>query len=153
MYPWLLGTVVVALLSASGCQVEGEGSAGQPVVLELEAPAEVRVGETVPLKLLVTNASDRTVDLGLSGRPAYDFVVTLPDGTEVWRWLHEQAILEILAIVPLKPAEQREFSAEWTQRDNAGAAVPPGTYWIQSVLHTDWPQKLETEPKPLTIAP
>jgi len=153
---WLTGLLLVALISFGGCTREDKGDGQEPVsqslVLKLEAPTGVRLGETVPLKLKVKNAGDRPAQLTLGGRPAYDFVVTGPEGTEVWRWSHGQFNQAILQLTTLKPAKELEFTGEWSQLDNDGNPVPPGSYRVRGILHMDPPQKLETDPKPLLIS-
>jgi len=148
---WLIGLLFVVLVGSAGCIPPKDE--GPSLALWLEAKSEVRVGETADLKLKVRNSSDRLVELTLGGRPAYDFVVTKPDGMEVWSWLHGQVIQDILELKTLNPGEELEFAAEWEQVDNEGNPVPPGTYLVRGVLNTEPPQKLETEPKQLIISP
>lgn len=123
------------------------------LTLRLEAPAEVRPGKTVSLKLKVKNGADRPVSFLLSGRPAHDFVITREDGREAWRWLHGKTVRPILAQKTLRPGEEWEIAAEWDQRDNLGIAVSPGVYRLRGVLNTGPPRKLETEMKRLFILP
>lgn len=152
---WLLAGLLGMVLIA-GCTPK-EKELGSPT-LWLEVPPKVRVGETVPLKLKLKNTTDRPVTLFLSGRPAYDFFVTKPDGTEVWRWLHGQFIQAVLERKILQPGEELEFAADWNQQDNEGRPTSPGTYWVQGVL-TVMPnamppeQELKTKRKRLIILP
>jgi hypothetical protein len=105
------------------------------------------------LKLKVKNVSQRPVEQALGGRPCYDFIVSKPDGTEVWRWSRGQVVQDILELKTLQAGEELEFAGEWKQRDNDGNAVPAGKYLVRGVLNADPPEKLETKPKPLTITP
>ena len=75
------------------------------LTLGLEVPASVRIGTPVSLKVTVQNTNKRPVALTLGGRPPYDVVVTTPDGQEVWRWSHGEAIQAILERKTLKPGE------------------------------------------------
>ena len=125
----------------------------QSVVLRLEVPPQVRLGEAVALKLKVKNASDSPVELALSGRPPHDFVVTSPDGAEVWRWSRGQAVQQILGLVALSPGQELELTAAWPQRDNDSREVPVGVYGVRGVLNLEFPKRLETEPMPLSISP
>ena len=152
--PWLwpLGLLWVALL-VGYTPKDGMGSGASALALGLEVPAGVHVGTPVSFKLTVQNTSNRPVTLTLGGRPAYDVVVTTPDGQEVWRWSHGEAIQQIIERKPLKPKETLEFAAVWGQRDNAGIPVPAGTYRVQGVVHLESPEQLHTEPKSLHISP
>jgi hypothetical protein len=151
---WLrpAGLLWVALLVGYTLEV-GMGAEAPSLVLRLEVPADVRVGQPVPLTLKLQNTSKHPVELPFSGRPAYDFVVTRPDGMEVWSWSHGQAIQAILEFKTLKPGEALEFAAAWEQRDNEGQPVPSGTYRVQGILRLEPPEKLATEPKSLSISP
>jgi hypothetical protein len=118
---------------------------------QLELPTEVQVGKPVSLTFKLRNTRSHPVELILGGRPPYDFVITKEDGTEIWRWSQGQVIQFILEIKTLLPGEELEFATEWQQVTNAGAPVPPGTYWVWGIINLDPPEKLETEPTPLII--
>ena len=149
---WPAGLLWVVLIV--GYTPKGGGGSGAPALtLGLEVPASVRVGTPVSFKVTVQNTSNRPVALTLGGRPPYDVVVTTPDGQEVWRWSHGEAIQAILELKTLKPGEALEFAAVWGQRDNAGTPVPAGTYWVRGVVNLDPPEQLATEPKPLSLVP
>lgn len=152
--PWLwpVGLLWVALL-VGYTPKDGMGSGAPALALGLELPAGIHVGTPVSFKLTVQNTSNRPVTLTLGGRPAYDVVVTTPDGQEVWRWSHGEAIQQILERKPLKPKETLEFAAVWEQRDNAGTPVPAGTYRVRGLLNLDPPEYLATAPTPLNIVP
>jgi len=149
---WPAGLLLIALIGGYPPK-DGTGSGAPSLAFGLEVPAGARVGTPVPLTLKLRNTSHRSVELTLGGRPAYDFVVTTPDGLEVWRWSHGQAIQAILELKTLRPGEELVFTAEWAQRDNEGRSVPAGTYWVRGVLNLEPPVQLETEPQSLSIAP
>jgi hypothetical protein len=127
------------------------GSTTPALTMKLELPATVQSGQSVQLKFIMTNTSTQPVEVYLGGRPAHDFVVSAQDGSEVWRWSHDQTVQAILEITTLAPGEQREFTAEWPLVDNAGTAVPAGTYLVQGILNGDPPERWETERQQLTI--
>jgi hypothetical protein len=147
----LLFMAVVSLGGHTGAGGERPGPEYPP--LSLEVRSSVKAGETVALTLRWKNIDDHPVCLTLGGNPAYDFVVTRPDGAEVWRWSHGQVRQEILESRTLEPGGEVVFRAEWLQRDNEDNVVPPGAYSVRGILHTEPPEKLETAPKPLTITP
>lgn len=133
----------------------------------IEMPAEVSVGEAVPLTLKIKNISAQSIVLG-HAHPAYNFIITRPNGTEVWR--HTIGILDIMLSTPVLPGEELNFTAEWDQRELRwdehhspvkGDLVPPGTYWVQGIFHGNLFEKvyaggaeeLKTKPKRLVIKP
>ena len=135
------------------------------LVLWVEVPSEVRWGEAVPLTLKIKNISHHPIVLGHAS-PAYNFIVTKPDGSEVWRWA--TGLLDVILTTSVGPGEVIEFPAEWDQLELKwdeqsgpikGDFVPPGTYWIQGILHGNIFEKvyqgeaeyLKTKPKQLVI--
>lgn len=127
--------------------------------LSLELPSHVEHGERVPLKLRLKNVSTQPVELGLMGREdfgfagAYDFVITKPGGTKVWRWLEAKVLLPILSRKTLNPGQEMIFVAEWSQVDAEGKPVPPGTYHVVGSFngggHTPI---LKTQAQPVVIS-
>lgn len=150
----VLGFIAVLAIAAGGCALIQRPPLGPEALstwLEMPLVLGVQPGEVVPLKLKVGNFfTDRLIKLTLRGRPAYDFVVTGPDGTEVWSWLRGQAIEKILEQKILNPGEKLEFAAEWQQLDNQGKPVPSGAYFVRGILRTK-PQKLEIGPRQIII--
>lgn len=158
----MVGVLFVALIGSVGCDLHRDGLPEPPPIplqflaLWLGVPAEVQVGEIVPLKLKVKNTGECIFKLFLDGRPAHDFVVTKLDGTEVWRWLHGHPIRPAIVEKTLQPGEELEFAAGWDQRDNDGNPIPAGTYFVQGVLAVlpsgqAPPQQLKTEWEQLII--
>lgn len=141
----------MALLGCGGSSHQAGGSSRPEDPLLLEAPDEVEVGQTVNLKLIWRNLTDKPVELSLGGRPAYDFVVTTHDGKEVWRWLEGQVVQDILEIKTVGPGQKLEFVLEWQPVDQAGAALAPGNYLAHGILNLEAPTTLKTKPKPLVI--
>lgn len=150
-----------ALGSASGsCCQTGERLAPrwledmrptQPTI-ELVLPPRVRLGDTVAIALEVRNDGSQALDLELPGRPvAFDIVILGPDGTEVWRRLHNSVAGSALMLLRLNPGERREFTAKWGQVDNHGRRVKPGRYLVRGVLPAQT-GRLTTVDRDLVIA-
>ena len=110
----------------------------------LEIVDQAPYGETVRMALRLRNVSDGPVSFSLGGRPPHDFVVSTPDGDQVWHWKCGQIILLPLDSKTLEPGEQLELAGKWGQVDNRGEPVPPGTYLVRAVLNMDPPQRLVT---------
>ena len=117
----------------------------------LEVEDQASYGETVQMKLTLRNVSEEPVSFFTGGRPPHDFVVSTPDGEQVWHWMCAKFTLSILDIKTLEPGEEVEFTGEWEQVDNRGEPVPPGTYLVRAVLDMDYPEKLVTEARELEI--
>lgn len=137
--------------------------AGLPLHLELEIPYSVPAGHPVPLKLKVTNVSDHTLDL-LIPSPPLDFVVTEPDGTVVWSWMHARGLILPSTLFPfsLQPGETKEYEDKegWDQRNHESNRVPPGTYWVQGIFRASQSGRVDgilelvlSEPQKLVIKP
>jgi intracellular proteinase inhibitor BsuPI len=119
--------------------------------LETDVPAQVRVGEGVPITLRATNAGPKPLELYLMGRsPTFDVVITGANGAVIWRRLEGQTVQAILQIRTLAPGETLELRHDWNQRSTRGQPVGPGTYVVQGRLITD-AQPLRTPAAPLRI--
>ena len=105
----------------------------------LEVVPQTPYGETVEIKLILRNVSDEPVSFILGGRPPFDFVVSTPDGEQVWHWKCGKITNLPLDSETLEPGEELEFVGEWEQVDNRGEPVPPGTYLMLGVLNVGRP--------------
>jgi hypothetical protein len=154
---WSVVLLIVASMRWAGDPADaqpGDGeSASHSLALELDAPTAARLGERVPLRLSLKNLGDHPVQVALGGRPAYDFVIAQPDGTEVWRWSHGQFVQQILQLITVRPGEAVDFTEAWPQLDNAGRAVPAGAYVVRGLLNVEPPGRLETQPWTLHVGP
>ena len=146
-----MGLMLLLAMTLDGCSNQSDKSGRPEEPLTLEAPDEVEEGQTVNLKLIWRNLTDKAVELTLGGRPAYDFVVTTNEGKQIWRWLEGEMVQQILEIKTVDPGQKLEFTLEWQPVDQAGAALPPGRYLVQGILNLEPPAVMKTKPKPLTI--
>ena len=121
------------------------------VTFSLDAAPRVSYGETVTLKLVLRNVSDETVHFYRGGRPSHDFVVSAPNGDEVWHWWCAKFRLLPLDNEVLGPGEVLELSGEWEQVDNRGKPVPAGNYLVRGVLYMETPEQLVTSPHRLQV--
>jgi hypothetical protein len=140
----------------------------------LEAPAEVRAGDLVPLKLYVKNVSDRTLEFWWPS-PPYGFAVGTTEGMDLWRWFPLVWGWDRPNLVEFQPGTVKEYQVAWAQRGNTPEPlrratdpnyvigidhdpVPPGAYLVRGrvevTLSGDLPtEQLETEPLRLVIKP
>ena len=114
------------------------------ITFSVEAARKVSYGGTLSLKLVLRNMSDSPLSFFRGGRPSHNFVISEPDGTEVWHWLCGKIRHLPLDRATLQPGESLEFSGEWGQVDNQGNAVPAGEYVLRGVLFMESPEKLVT---------
>ena len=148
-----------AIVIDVGCEGKWPRDFGEPpeeaflqaVEYSLEVVSQAPYGETVEMKLMLRNVGDGPVSFLLGGSPAYDFVVSTPDGEQVWHWKCAKITLLLLDSKTLEPGEELEFVGEWEQVDNRGEPVPPGTYLVRAVLNLDPPEKLVTEARELEV--
>ena len=124
------------------------------VEFSLDMASQVSYGQTVRMKLTLTNVSDEPVVL-FRGDPPHDFVVTTPDGEGVWYWTCGKILLAVGITDTMRPGAVRVFTGSWEQVDNQGEVVPPGTYIVHAAFNYAWgdstqfvqlvtpPQKLE----------
>lgn len=128
-------------------------AAPSPLHLRLEVPGQVDAQQPVPMRLVLENRGDDPIEVELQGSPiAFDLVAFAADGSEVWRRLEGVAVDLILQPRTLGPGESLEFTDTWTQRDNRGRQVSPGTYRVQGILPVvDVPDGWGTELHTLTI--
>lgn len=121
--------------------------------LRIDVPAEVRVGETVPITLRLENVGDRPLDLYLRGRTiAFDVSITHDDGRAVWRRLAGEIVPAIIQHLALGAGEVLDLRAMWDQQTDGGEPVEPGVYVAQGLLLTDAPDPIATDPVRLRIA-
>ena len=135
--------------TAGSSRVPGESL----VRASLEAPQEVRTGETVTFLIRLRNESAERVDLYLRGRDiAFDIILTDGAGREIWSRLHQQAVQAILRIEQLDAGKAIELRHGWNQRDNSGEQVRPGDYSVQGVVLTE-SEPIRTPTQQLRIRP
>jgi len=129
------------------------------LIAELQIPSATRPGEPVPLILVVRNTSNRPVWLETGDSTyAFNFMVTGPDGVEIWNRLHSipsGPIPAILKTYALAPGDSVKYQETWNQQTDRGRRVTPGTYSVRGALNTNQDRSDEfdmaTESKILTI--
>jgi hypothetical protein len=87
---------------------------------------------------------------------SFDFVVTGPEGHELWSRMHSVKVIPlILRERELSPYREFVFTDDWDLRDNRGRPVPPGRYTLHALLDADtMPYRmLKTPPRTLVVTP
>ena len=119
----------------------------------VDTVTEASYGKTIRMKLTLRNDSDEPVSFYTGGRPPHDFVVTTPDGEQVWHWKCAKIILLPQDGQILRPGEALEFTGEWEQVNNRGEPIPPGAYLVRGVLDLEFPERLVTPAHELEVLP
>lgn len=131
--------------------------AAPPLRLALDAPAAVRAGAVVHMRLVARNEGTGPLTLKMGDSAfSFDFVVTGPEGRELWSRMHSvQVIPLILRERELSPSREIVFTDDWDLRDNRGRPVPPGRYTLHALLDADtMPYRmLKTPPRTLVVTP
>jgi hypothetical protein len=117
------------------------------VRVELDVPAQVTAGDSVPITVRVQNISNRRLDLSLLGREiAFDILISTRAGQQVWRRLEGAALQSILQVKSLAPGEAFELHAVWR-------AATPGEYLVSASLPTDAAPLVTRQPTALRVLP
>lgn len=159
IYTMMLRLFLLALLmgiTLTGCTPQVGVEQG-PLYIRLwvnwqATQAQVQVGGTVRLEIEARNRGNHPIELTLRGRPAYDFVITKRNGTEVWRWSRGQISQDVSKVVKLYQRDQLSLKATWDQISNDGDPVPSDAYWVRGILHLE-SQTIETQSVRLLIQP
>jgi hypothetical protein len=109
-----------------------------PLSLRLEVPAVIAGGQSVPLRLVVTNISKDTV---MIGRPDHEFFVTdytvMHGSRVVWQKLRHRSCACAELSGPLAPSASLSFLDYWPQRNNHHWPVSPGRYTVTGTIDVD----------------
>lgn len=130
----------------------------ESIVVWLFAPADVRSGEPVPMRVELENASRDMLVVQLGGHPPRaDFVVTTPTGNEVWSFYRNSVPLGGVGSTALDVGERLVIPFEWRQEANStappgplGPRVAPGQYFLHARVRFARGD-VETPKRPLRI--
>lgn len=124
--------VPAVLIGANG---DGAGNVTQPLGGVRTDKTSYALGEVVKISFIIENRSDQEITLGFSSGQQYDIWVNGPSG-EVWRWSRGKVFTQALTSITLKPRERKTFQETWSQMNNAGEQVGPGSYTLFAQLTT-----------------
>jgi len=105
---------------------------GLKLVLQTER-GTYSLGEPVPLRFEVTNTGEEPVELAFSTGQRFDFLIER-DGEPVWHWAYGKQFIQVVTQLTLEPGQSLTYEVVWPQVDNAGRAVPPGSYRATALL-------------------
>ncbi|HTE46828.1 MAG TPA: hypothetical protein VK636_16365 [Gemmatimonadaceae bacterium] len=141
------GSLLMAAFAGVGLRTAAFAGVSE-IDVRVAAPDTVLVGDPVPIHVVATNhsASNVTRILRMDGeilsRPAFDVAIVNARGQRVWhRRKLPPAIPGAISIFPpgekvvdLAPGQTLEWSAIWDQRDDAGAPVAAGEYFLTAII-------------------
>lgn len=110
-------------------------------------------GQTVDVRLEITNGSSAPVTFSFPTAQRYDIVLWNDDCVEVWRWSTGRMFAQVIQSLSVPAHNKVIFHIPWQQRDQTGHQVRMGGYEVQVVflgrgLYGDAPVVLP----PLTFA-
>ena len=130
--------IVLAAVCGCGSVPTPEPGAGSPP--ELGSSLNVRVlSDSVRLELHVTNVTTGPIVLEYMTTQRYDFEVTHPGGTSVWRWSEGRAFGEAVGREVLQSGETRQYAATWSANGVSGDFVATAR-----LVSTTYPVELRT---------
>jgi len=122
------------------------------IAFRVHAPSSVHPGEPVPIELVLTNRTERSLTLRLEGRPiAFEVTVSREDGTVVWRRSPGANEPHVAEERVLAPAESLTLEVVWDGRLADGRVPAPGRYHITGSMPTDSPERLSARPAPVQV--
>ncbi len=132
----------------------------QGIEISLEAPSQVRTGDTVDMAIVLTNRGDETVEF-LYDADSPDDIVVYRDGVEVWSKNGRVGARTLAGrTAELDPGETLRFDTEWDLTDRDFEPLPSGDHVIAAKLSISERVpirarniELATEPVALRIVP
>lgn len=109
-------------------------------------------GETVPLQLVITNRSRRAAVVPFGSGQQFDFEA-IQNGNVIWNWARDRAFTQVFSNMTLDPGEKMVYETSWSQRDNHGRRVKPGTYVIRGVITPAFPRFRPMDEQRIEIVP
>ena len=115
------------------------------LILETEK-AIYQSEEPIVITLTLANKGLKPMEITFPSAQKYDFIVK-KDKEEIWRWSQDKMFAMMLTKLVLQPNQSFTYKEIWTQEDDEGGYVLPGTYEIIGILKTH----PEIVSRPLTI--
>jgi len=124
-FPYLEPVEITALTGLPGltCYLSTDRSQYQP-------------GQTVVMKMTVTNPFDEPVTLKFTSGKTYDFIIRDHAGQKVWQWSDGKVFTQALQQRELAAGESYEVSARWTVPEGENK-LPAGLYHIKGIINQD----------------
>ncbi|BCM92252.1 hypothetical protein IAD21_04131 [Abditibacteriota bacterium] len=98
---------------------------------------ELAVGETLHVKMTVTNTTEEAQTLHFGSGQSFDVFISNEAGKQVWSWGANKRFIQSVRDVPLAVGESKTFDATWDGITFPDFKKEPGTYTVQAVLTTN----------------
>lgn len=145
MRRWMTGTLA-GLVACGSPAADRAPDASRDTVSEAPTSALASslavsiAGDSVRLRLDLTNATDEALVLEFGTAQRYDFVISNAAGAEVWRWSSQRGFAQALTSDTLAPGAARSYEEAWP------ALAEPGVYVAEARLTSlSHPVDLRTE--------
>jgi len=124
-FPYLEPVAITAITGLPGltCYLSTDRSQYQP-------------GQTVVMKMTVTNPFDEPATLQFTSGQTYDFVIRDSNDQKVWQWSDGKVFTMALQQRELAAGESYEVSARWTVPEGQ-TKLPAGLYRIKGIINQD----------------
>ncbi len=99
--------------------------------------SQYQPGQTVVMKMTVTNPFDELVTLRFISGQTYDFIIRDSDGQKVWQWSDGKAFTMALHQRELAAGESYEVSTRWTVPAEGETKLAAGLYRINGTINQD----------------
>jgi hypothetical protein len=119
-----------------------EATAQEPITIELTAPATVKRGAEVPIRVKVHNGSTRALSVGFGRQRVFDVLVSRAQGradsSAVWSLpTFYSTVRDVTVTDPVPPGRDTVFAVTWPGVDDAGRTVPPGASRIRATVSAE----------------
>ncbi|MEJ7759563.1 MAG: BsuPI-related putative proteinase inhibitor [Gemmatimonadaceae bacterium] len=104
------------------------------------AKNELRLGDTLRMRLVVVNHSSVVAEFTLTSSPSegFDFFASSDNSRPVWSHRGGRDLDLNVYRMYVSPGDSIVFASQWDLRDVRRMAVPPGRYWIRA----EFPSKM-----------
>lgn len=150
------GSLLMAAFAAMSLRTADSAGVSE-IDVRVEAPDTVLLGAPVPIHVVATNHSASIVtrilkvDGTILNRPDFDVVIKNASGLRVWHRRKLPTFPGTVSVFPpgekiidLAPGQTLEWWAIWDQRDDAGARVVAGEYFLTAIIPEDPRIQLES---------
>lgn len=145
--------LILTALAAATAAPSAERTQGDLRLHLSVSKAAFQVGESVPIRLQVTNVAKAPAILTAYSGQQYDVLVR-QRGALIWQWSHDKAFVQVVRESTMAPGETLTYSWTWDQRDLQGRQIEAGAYEISAVFmgaQRAGPRSVEAGPVQISI--
>lgn len=91
-------------------------------------------GEIITFYLTVYNSGNQAAVMNFYNAQQFDFIISHPNGEEVWRWSEDMAFASVVTELVIEPGESVGFSISWDQQLPNEQSLSTGSYTIDGFI-------------------